>query len=698
MEKVVIAKDGNFKTLESFMEKLPEISGEIEVSLPEEIYFLENSLVFDIKNSKDKKITFVGGEHTVISGGVKVEDWKKQENGNLWYAASPLDNFRQLYVNGKRAERARSYTKHVGMDHVEGDYSFRDGIKISPSIECNFKNISDVEIVWEKARWRHFRHRIEKVTENKDENGKIISRNVFMQQPYYAWGTEMSADDFTIYKPVPANPFYFENAFELLTEPGQWYLDRSEGVIYYLPYEGEELTEVIVPSVERMIVIEGEALDKKVENISFENISFMHAGWMRPTNKGFASFQAQLLGCMPHRGSDRKFEIIDGAIVVTFAKNINFTGCTFAHMGADAVRMIEAVEDSSVKDSSFYDISNSALQIGTPEQQGGCNNRVIGRNTPENVCKNINIARNIITGIGAEFTSAPAITVFCWQNSVISHNEISEIPYSGISMGWGWDAPVDKIININNTIEGNIIHDFLKVTEDGGAIYTLGRMENTVIRNNYLYNQHNDHAGVYADNGSINVEVYNNVFEDIKNFFFVWSKDISKIKGFGNYTDSLCMVNGGTQCKSYDNYVFEKGYPCKEAQEIIAQAGRGKAAAADGGMAKKFTSYHRINCSGELPWYNTEYETNAVIVDLGKIMKFDKVFYDIFPFGYTNYIRIFTSENGKDFIETAYQKCIENCGHIVFENQVTARYICAGIEIHEKTEMGAMPIKSIIVR
>ena len=127
------------------------------------------------------------------------------------------------------------------------------------------------------------------------------------------------------------------------------------------------------------------------------------------------------------------------------------------------------------------------------------------------------------------------------EGTTIAHNEITSLPYSGISVGWGWgeedagggkpeyqqpfkyDTPTPAK---NNRIECNNIHDVMKRTNDGAGIYTLGNQPGTVIRGNYIHdcktiskNIHgwSVHAGIYLDEGSGFIDVAWNLVHDVPN-------------------------------------------------------------------------------------------------------------------------------------------------------------------------------------
>ncbi len=609
--EIYIGRD--YADIDDFMKALPSLSGEIKVFLPDDEYVISESMVFSSENTKDKKIIYIGNGKTVISGGVRVEGWKKEENSDIWYAKAPIDDFRRLYVNEETAQRARTEKAIEGIGEIKNEYGERDGIIISADKFGDYANADDIELVWERAEWRHFRHGVDHVETGEDGN-----KYVYMKQPYYGCGLNISGDFIMdpsgklLFTPVYYNPFWIENAKELLAKAGQWYLDRKKGIIYYMPKEDLESADVIVPKVEQLVKIYGESNDNKVKNIEFHGIEFCNSAWNRPTHKGFASVQAQMLNATPEAQSKSKKEYVNGAIELDFAENIVFDNCKFYNIGCDAIRFINSVCNTEIKNCTFRNISGGALQIGLPEHQ----------ENPEkncNVCKNNLIEGNLIEHIGEEFPCMPAILLYYPNSTVIRQNDIGFVPYSGISMGWGWTRKIENVVNKNNLIERNAIHDFLRVARDGGGIYTLGRQHNNVIRYNYFYNEVNEHSAVYTDNGSENIEIYGNVNESVTKYAFSWEPSIQNVQIHDNYTDNMCSIMWAINSYTKNNFYFKKGHMCDEAKKIALNAGIYKRKIIGSGKKYKFDAFPLMEDEKSFDWYkHTGRYANGVLFFMGE--------------------------------------------------------------------------------
>jgi hypothetical protein len=71
------------------------------------------------------------------------------------------------------------------------------------------------------------------------------------------------------------------------------------------------------------------------------------------------------------------------------------------------------------------------------------------------------------------------------QGSVIGYNELTDMPYSGVSVGWGW-ADVDNVAR-DNVVRYNRVWNMLHTEAAGGGLYTLSRQARTLLAENYIF-------------------------------------------------------------------------------------------------------------------------------------------------------------------------------------------------------------------
>jgi hypothetical protein len=482
-------------------------------------YKLDQTLLFDERDSGTHGHSIIytsyHGEKAVISGGRKIVGWE-QDSGNAWKARADIPDFRQLFVNGVRAARTRS----GALPDVE--LNGNRGYKTSAVNMAGWGNQSDIEFIYE----RQFDHSICKVDHIAREGSSAV---VTMLQPYFTLGRQKGGIGLIF-------PTYIENARELLKEPGQWYLDRTAHVVYYFPRPGEDMNsaEVMAPVVEKLLELRG-SLDAPVHNIQFEGITFCHASWLRPSQVGLVNLQANFVlnpynlviwwgggAVMPR---DCECGKSPANVVLHAAKSIRFERCTFTHFGGAGIDLEYGSQDNIISGSKFYDISGNAIQVGDVVDHHPGDHREI--------MKNNQIVNNYIHDAAVQYPAGVGIFAGYTDGTVITHNDIRNLPYSGISVGWGWgeedvggvgpprlDPPFpfkEPTPSRNLRCEYNHIHNVMMERNDGGAIYTQGNMPGSVIRGNFIHDNVNNPGGIYLDNGSGFIEVTGNVVFNVFN-------------------------------------------------------------------------------------------------------------------------------------------------------------------------------------
>ena len=484
-------------------------------------------------------IRSVGDEKVILSGGISINGWKKQ--GKVWVADVPAFNgrpldFRQLWVNGKKAVRARDVEDFEKMNRIcsvdeKNEILYVPAVSIRRLID-NKGNLKAkyAEMVLHQM-WCVANLRIRSVEVQGDSAAIRFHEPESRIQFEHPWPRPMVTTD------GHNSAFYLTNARELQDVPGEWYHDIDARKVYYYPREGEKMqeAEVIVPAVETLVRVEG-TLDRPVCHIRFEKITFSYTTWMRPSEKGHVPLQAGMYLTDGYR-IDPKMQRnylnhpLDNqgwlgrpaaAVRVVAARQIDFERCRFEHLGSTGLDYEEAVQGGVVRGCLFRDIAGNGLLVGSFSPAAHETHLPYNPADRREVCTQQQINNCYFTEIGNEDWGCLAIAAGYVGDVNIEHNEISEVPYSGISLGWGWTQTVNCMRN--NRVHANLIHHYAKHMYDVAGIYTLGSQPKSYVTENCVHSIYkpgyvhdpNHWFYLYTDEGSSFITVRDNWTEGEK--------------------------------------------------------------------------------------------------------------------------------------------------------------------------------------
>ena len=547
----------------------------IEVIIHGGIYEISQPIKFTENDSGQNGHNIVyraaKGEVPIFSGGIHVNNWVEVPDSPMWKAnLQDVKAFRQIYVNNKRAQRAASPKQVIGMRWVVGEFSDRDGIAISPANLPDLSRPQDLELHW-IYDWKDMRLPVGDIVTNPDG-----TKTIWMKQPFYEFALRMDQSGNGHYWiPKYDVPFYLENAYELLDEPGEWYFNPDTQELFYMPLDGEDLNtaDVIIPQTQELLEIAGGDVGQEVHNLVFDGLTFAYAGWTRASEIGVFGYQAQTLITRIGVEGDSYWEMTPAHVQLNSVHDIRFEGCRFEHMGAVGLMLNNNVYNVAIQGNVFHDISDGAIVVGHWKHA------YITAPVVQAISHHNLIANNLITNIGVEYWGAPAITVYFTNNLHITHNEISSIPHTGISLGWGWAGLSDSTTAHTNLIAYNLITDLTQKARDGGGIYTLGQEPETVIEGNVVRRMKGDYACFYMDEGSSFITLKNNVCDTAPGWLSVqgpllinnFTTSVHDIQILNTYTNVPYMRSGNV---NITNTVFINGQNWTlEAQSIIDRAG-----------------------------------------------------------------------------------------------------------------------------
>lgn len=540
--------DSPFKTLARARDAVrmvnDNMNGDICVYLRGGTYRVTEPVVFDTRDSGTNGHTVFykayESETPVINGATQVTGWTKH-NDKLYKAKLDRNyKLRNLFVNDKRASMTSIKVNAKG---GYGDYNVTAGQaswawvsgKKSDGIAYNISdipqvpsNFDDLEII-NGTTWN------ENIVCTRDIKVQGNSLVMYLQQPYGAiaqtpgWGAGFSTGGtHTIY-----------NSFSFLDEPGEFYFDKTEKVLYYYPRTGEDMStaDVEAPVTEQLIVIDGESVTNRVKNLSFSGITFENTEYQLTkieNSHGKSTCQAAntYIAFADSNWHSKRYEMTDtlpAMIHITSSESISFTDNVIKHSGADGISMTNDVVDSEICRNYITDITSSGITVGHPQHvyigDGNSTNKEKFPPGVEGICKNNNISDNMLYDISVVhgFGGCAAITAYYVEGITINSNQINKTAYNGIHLGWGWCNFKESTTCKNNSICYNRVTNALNRLHDSGGIYTIGQMPGTIINENYIqgipaaapyqptYGLHNDEGTAYIEENDNVLEISPNV-------------------------------------------------------------------------------------------------------------------------------------------------------------------------------------------
>ncbi len=536
-----------------------KMTGDIVVHLAGGTYEVSEPVVFDANDSgtNGHKVIYkaVAGQTPVVSGGKAIKGWKVHDKAANIYKAPVGDlEFRQIYVNGVRGIRARlpnltsevTLEGYAGGGGVTGKAPFQ--FQVNPAELKGWEtwgSLNEVEVVM-VTHWKQKRARI----------ASIAGNLIHFQEPENAALSMFHMEQ-------GGTPHWYENAYEFLDAEGEFYLNTETNTLFYkVRKEDATPIKVVVPVVETLFDIRGTSPDDMVHDLQFEGITFQYSNWTKPNTHGYQVMQSAAWYASPTTHFDTSTPI-PAAVQLANASDVEIRACTVRRTGAHGIAAVsDVVRDCSVVGNVVTDTSAGGIYLLLNDEKSTGNT----------------ITDNTVERIGMCHSDGCGILVARTPDVAILHNEIRDVRYTGISTGWSWD---DKDGTARNHDVGfNLIHRTMGLHDDGGGVYTLGKIPGMKIHDNYVHDLVRSKfsgnygiCGIYLDNGSCFKLVQDNVVENVEAAFFSGNKPNYQNTFDRNYHNGpLARIIEKENVVTNNVQVQGAAWPA-EAQRIMKEAG-----------------------------------------------------------------------------------------------------------------------------
>ena len=481
------------------------------------------------------------GNEAVFSGGISVIDWRQVKSEkrldpaiakHIMVADAPQAGgkyfpFCQLWVGSRKAIRAESHDNAHLPRIINWDFQKQAAV-IPNVLPKRFAYKAGMEFFIHQW-WAIAQLRVREAVVTKD------STTLFFHEPEGKLQNEHPWPKPWLSKEYGNSAFRLVNALEFLDQPGEWFLDEENHKVYYYkrPDENLDKLHVVAPYLETILRMQG-TLESPVCHVYIEGLQFQHSSWLRPYYYGHVALQAGMYfldayklakpGTKDKAGLENQAWLgrPQAAVMLSHTAFTNISACRFSHLAATGIDYRQGNLKDSLIGNLFQDIGGSGVLLGQFSDEEIEAHLPFQPSDERILTDGVVVSNNLIQDIGTEDWGTVGIGAGFVRNVAITNNELLDLPYTGISLGWGWTPTVNAMCN--NRVFKNKITRYGKYMYDVAGIYTLSAQPGTKIQENYIdsiyvspYAHIPEHwFYLYTDEGSAYMNVSNNWFPSNK--------------------------------------------------------------------------------------------------------------------------------------------------------------------------------------